>query len=179
MLISGLTLTTFLATPELCITSTTWSTALYAPGASSEIPLRLWPLIIIPLSASFLMTSVPLYCLVAWFLLITLPAPWIALPNVSCIPFSVPCKIKEYVPIANNLTKDDFRCIFCYELPNKNKDTVVICPNCRKPAHQNEYRQWANTSRICSYCNKDIKGTPKQISGKKYSQVVKLALKGS
>jgi hypothetical protein len=86
--------------------------------------------------------------------------------------------IQEYIPRSQHLTRDDFKCIFCYEIPNSNEN-VVICPNCRKPAHYNEYRQWSSYSKICSYCNKDIgTSSPKSMTGKNYSKIISLALKG-
>ncbi|MFV2014617.1 MAG: hypothetical protein ACC656_04275, partial [Candidatus Heimdallarchaeota archaeon] len=86
--------------------------------------------------------------------------------------------IEEILPISQNFKKDDFRCIFCYDLPIKKNDKVVICPNCKKPAHDNEYHQWYSSSPICSYCNKNVGSRkPRQISGENYLKIVNLALK--
>lgn len=85
---------------------------------------------------------------------------------------------KDFIPNATNLSEDDFRCIFCYELPIKSSDQVAICPNCKKPSHYPEYQKWTSYSNFCSYCNQDIgKKIPKRISGKLYKNVVRIALK--
>lgn len=86
--------------------------------------------------------------------------------------------LKDMIPIAQHLTQDDFRCIFCYELPLKSTDQVVICPNCKKPAHYPEYQKWTSFSNFCSYCNQDIGNrTPKRVSGKNYKNIIAVALK--
>ncbi len=88
--------------------------------------------------------------------------------------------VRDMIPKAQHLTEDDFRCIFCYELPTKSSDQVVICPNCKKPAHYPEYQKWTAYSNICSYCNQDVGDrTPKRISGKSYANIVKIALKSN
>lgn len=86
--------------------------------------------------------------------------------------------VRDMIPKIQHLTEDDFRCIFCYELPTKSSDQVVICPNCKKPAHYPEYQKWTAYSNICSYCNQDTGNrTPKRISGKSYANIIKIALK--
>ena len=86
--------------------------------------------------------------------------------------------VKDMIPNSQNLTQDDFRCIFCYELPTKSSDQVVICPNCKKPAHFPEYQKWTSYSNFCSYCNQDIGNrTPKRLSGKNYKNIINTVLK--
>ncbi|OLS27112.1 MAG: hypothetical protein HeimC3_05790 [Candidatus Heimdallarchaeota archaeon LC_3] len=82
------------------------------------------------------------------------------------------------LPKAKNLSQDDFRCIFCYELPVENNKYVIICSNCHKPSHEDEYLQWKANSDICSYCNtRTSTGKQIRLSGKNYNKVIKLALK--
>lgn len=86
--------------------------------------------------------------------------------------------MKSMIPNSQHLTQDDFRCIFCYELPTKGSDQVVICPNCKKPAHYPEYQKWTAYSNFCSYCNQDIGNrTPKRVNGKNYKNIISIALK--
>lgn len=86
--------------------------------------------------------------------------------------------VRDLIPSVTHLSEDDFRCIFCYEMPIKTSDQVIICPNCKKPAHLPEYQQWSSMSNICSYCNQDIGSrVPKRINGKTYKQIISVALR--
>ena len=88
-------------------------------------------------------------------------------------------KVLDLIPPTTHLSEDDFRCIFCYELPTKSSDQVIICPNCKKPAHFPEYQKWTALSNICSYCNQDVGSRiPKRINGKIYQQIINVALRG-
>ncbi len=91
---------------------------------------------------------------------------------------------KLYRPKAANLSIEDFKCIFCFRLPEYPKDNgrgIILCPNCRYPAHADEFRDWLRTSGLCSRCNAPIplsyKRNPKVISVKNYTVVYKGLLK--
>ena len=61
-------------------------------------------------------------------------------------------------PKSGTLTEDDFKCIFCFDLPHK-KDKhrgVVVCPKCHYPAHYDEFKQWVRNSSLCSRCDGNI-----------------------
>jgi hypothetical protein len=80
-----------------------------------------------------------------------------------------------YKPKAANLSIEDFKCIFCFKLPEFPKDNgrgIVICPNCRYPAHADEFKDWLQSSGLCSRCNAPIpasyKRNPKIIAVKNY-----------
>ena len=80
-----------------------------------------------------------------------------------------------YKPKAANLSIEDFKCIFCFKLPEFPKDNgrgIVICPNCRYPAHADEFKDWLDSSGLCSRCNAPIpasyKRNPKIIAVKNY-----------
>ncbi|MFX1380609.1 MAG: hypothetical protein ACFFA4_16120, partial [Promethearchaeota archaeon] len=67
--------------------------------------------------------------------------------------------LKLYRPRAANLTIEDFKCIFCFRLPESPKDNgrgIILCPNCRYPAHADEFKDWLRTSGLCSRCNAPI-----------------------
>ncbi len=90
---------------------------------------------------------------------------------------------KLYRPKAGNLSLDDFKCIFCFKLPEFPKDNgrgIIICPNCRYPAHADEFKDWLRTSGICSRCNATIpliyRRNPKIISVKNYTKIYKSIL---
>ncbi len=85
-----------------------------------------------------------------------------------------------YKPKAANLSIEDFKCIFCFKLPEFPKDNgrgIVICPNCRYPAHADEFKDWLQSSGLCSRCNAPIpagyKRNPKVIAVKNYLMAFK------
>jgi len=80
-----------------------------------------------------------------------------------------------YKPRAANLSIEDFKCIFCFKLPEFPEDKgrgIVLCPNCRYPAHADEFKDWLKSSGLCSRCNAPIpasyKRNPKIIAVKNY-----------
>ncbi|MFX0175501.1 MAG: hypothetical protein ACFE85_04635 [Candidatus Hodarchaeota archaeon] len=83
--------------------------------------------------------------------------------------------LTRYKPRASYLSVEDFKCIFCFKLPKLPEDRgrgIVICPNCRYPAHADEFKDWMRTSNLCSRCSAPISSTyrrnPKIISIKNY-----------
>jgi hypothetical protein len=85
-----------------------------------------------------------------------------------------------YKPKAARLSSDDFKCIFCFKLPKIPDDKgrgIIICPNCRYPAHADEFKDWLRSSNLCSRCNAPIPANygrnPKTITIKNYLIVVK------
>jgi hypothetical protein len=88
-------------------------------------------------------------------------------------------KLANLLPTGQAISEDDFRCIFCYELPEKST-SVVICPYCKRPAHLAEFQRWQTTSHLCSRCNKDLRRRkPIQISGKEYQAILRAARRHS
>lgn len=90
---------------------------------------------------------------------------------------------KIYRPKAANLSVEDFKCIFCFKLPESPKDNgrgIILCPNCRYPAHADEFKDWLRSSRLCSRCNAPIpsnyRKNPKIISVKNYVIIYKKLL---
>ena len=81
----------------------------------------------------------------------------------------------KYKPKGSNISEEDFKCIFCFRLPklpdDKNKG-IVICPNCRYPAHADEFKDWMKTSNLCSRCSAPIpsgfRRNPRIITTKNY-----------
>ncbi len=77
------------------------------------------------------------------------------------------------------LSKEDFMCIFCFELPStSDKDRgVVLCPHCRYPAHYKEFKEWVRNSKLCSRCDGVIPSSfirnPKVIPTRTYLKAYK------
>ncbi|MFX0032440.1 MAG: hypothetical protein ACFE8E_06450 [Candidatus Hodarchaeota archaeon] len=90
----------------------------------------------------------------------------------------------RYKPKASYLSVEDFKCIFCFKLPKLPDDRgrgVVICPKCRYPAHADEFRDWMQTSNLCSRCSAPISSSyrrnPRIISVKNYLMIYSHFLK--
>ncbi|MBY9003534.1 MAG: hypothetical protein KGD73_06155 [Candidatus Lokiarchaeota archaeon] len=90
----------------------------------------------------------------------------------------------KYKPKGSYLSEEDFKCIFCFKLPklpdDRNKG-IVICPNCRYPAHADEFKDWMKTSNLCSRCSSVIpsgfRRNPRIITTKNYIMIYKHFLK--
>jgi hypothetical protein len=86
-----------------------------------------------------------------------------------------PAIVSSLTPVGQHLSRDDFRCIFCYEYPVEKEKKVVICPHCGHPAHDNELQKWLTVADICSRCNKKISQTKMvRVSGTNYSKIIKM-----
>jgi hypothetical protein len=83
--------------------------------------------------------------------------------------------IDELRPKGSVLSREDFKCIFCFKLPKSPEDDqrgIVICPSCRHPAHADEFKEWTRSSGLCSRCDAKIADSfrkrPKIVSVKVY-----------
>ena len=82
-------------------------------------------------------------------------------------------------PKTGMLSNDDFKCIFCFELPTTSDGHhgIVLCPNCRYPAHVDEFKNWVRTSNLCSRCDgvipSNFRRNPKIIPINKYLRAYK------
>ncbi len=92
--------------------------------------------------------------------------------------------LNKFKPRASYLTVDDFKCIFCFNLPKLPGDRgrgIVVCPNCRYPAHADEFKDWMRTSNLCSRCSATIPSSfrrnPRIISVKNYMIIYRHFLK--
>jgi hypothetical protein len=92
--------------------------------------------------------------------------------------------INKFRPKGSYLSLDDFKCIFCFKLPKHPEDRgrgVVICPNCRYPSHADEFKDWMQTSNLCSRCSAPIpsnfRRNPRVVSVKNYVVIYKQLLK--
>ncbi|MFX1447270.1 MAG: hypothetical protein ACFFCG_03955 [Promethearchaeota archaeon] len=92
--------------------------------------------------------------------------------------------INIYKPRASYLSLEDFKCIFCFKLPKHPEDRgrgIVICPNCRYPSHADEFKDWMQTSNLCSRCSAPIpsnfRRNPRIVSVKNYVMIYKQFLK--
>ncbi|TFG26841.1 MAG: hypothetical protein EU532_08820 [Promethearchaeota archaeon] len=67
--------------------------------------------------------------------------------------------LKKLRPRGTVLFKEDFKCIFCFQLPKLPEDEnrgIVICPHCGHPAHADEFKIWLKSSRLCSRCDRPL-----------------------
>ncbi len=93
-------------------------------------------------------------------------------------------KIDQYQPKAGRLSEEDFKCIFCFNLPKLPEDAnrgIILCPTCRHPAHADEFRDWLKNSTLCSRCDAEIPAryqrNPNVISTKIYLKVFRMSMK--
>ncbi len=92
--------------------------------------------------------------------------------------------INKFRPKGSYLSIEDFKCIFCFKLPKHPEDRgrgVVVCPNCRYPSHADEFKDWMQTSNLCSRCSAPIpsnfRRNPRIVSVKNYVVIYKQLLK--
>jgi len=67
--------------------------------------------------------------------------------------------LNKLKPKGTILFKEDFKCIFCFQLPKLPADVkrgIIICPHCRHPAHADEFKSWLKSSTLCSRCDRPI-----------------------
>jgi hypothetical protein len=88
-------------------------------------------------------------------------------------------RIRSMKPKAGIFNLEDFKCIFCFNLPHYPQDKgrgIVLCPNCKHPAHADEFRDWQRHSNLCSRCDAEIpysfRTNPKIIPVKSYVKVI-------
>ena len=88
-------------------------------------------------------------------------------------------EFEKLKPKAGILSLEDFKCIFCFQLPkypDDNRRGIVLCPNCKHPAHADEFKEWTHDSPLCSRCDASIppsfRRNPKIISVKQYSEII-------
>jgi len=91
-----------------------------------------------------------------------------------------PQRYANLLPKAGVLTLEDFKCIFCFKLPELPADKgrgIILCPNCKHLAHADEFKDWLKSSVLCSRCDTPIpprdRHNPKIISIKEYLNVIK------
>ncbi|TFG21211.1 MAG: hypothetical protein EU530_01075 [Promethearchaeota archaeon] len=82
-------------------------------------------------------------------------------------------------PKTGVLSKEDFMCIFCFEMPDSSdREGIVLCPHCRYPAHYREFKEWVRNSKLCSRCDGVLPPSfiqnPKVIPVKTYLKAYKL-----
>jgi hypothetical protein len=63
------------------------------------------------------------------------------------------------------------------KFPEDKGREIILCPNCRYPAHADEFKDWLRSSNLCSRCNAPIpnnyRRNPKTLSIKNYLIVLK------
>ncbi len=88
-----------------------------------------------------------------------------------------PINFEKLKPKAGILSLEDFKCIFCFQLPSDDKRGVILCPVCRHPAHADEFTNWLDHSNLCSRCGAEIpfrfRERPEIIPARDYVEVIK------
>ncbi|NHI93398.1 MAG: hypothetical protein EAX96_13005 [Candidatus Lokiarchaeota archaeon] len=80
-------------------------------------------------------------------------------PSPQAVKPKLDIKIDKIRPKAGRLSEEDFKCIFCFNLPRIPEDAnrgIILCPVCRHPAHADEFRDWTKNSNLCSRCDAEI-----------------------
>ncbi len=57
-----------------------------------------------------------------------------------------------------HITKDDLKCIICFDVIRKGDQPIVLCPHCKYPAHEDEFNSWTAVSKLCARCSKPLSG---------------------
>ena len=69
--------------------------------------------------------------------------------------------------------KEEMKCIICYmDFDKKDTRRIILCPHCKYPAHEDEFLNWFNKSRLCARCNQPI--STKYVNNPKYRISIKV-----
>jgi len=89
-------------------------------------------------------------------------------------------QIRQYKPKGSVLSAEDFKCIFCFQLPKLPDDEsrgIILCPHCKHPAHADEFKDWSRNSNLCSRCDgvipENYRRNPEVIPTKRYLMIMK------
>lgn len=64
--------------------------------------------------------------------------------------------VRDFFP-KGKASKDEMKCIICFmDFEKKETRKVILCPHCKYPAHEDEFRSWYQTSKLCARCNRPI-----------------------
>ena len=102
-------------------------------------------------------------------------------PNTSTQRKKGKINYAKYRPKSSVLSSEDFKCIFCFQIPKSSDNDIVLCPKCKHPAHIHEFKDWSRNSPLCSRCDSPIplnfRRNPEKITAKKYQEVMRYYLK--
>ena len=80
--------------------------------------------------------------------------------------------VRDFFP-NGKASKDEVKCIICFmDFQKKETRRVILCPHCKYPAHEDEFRSWYQTSKFCARCNKPI--SPSYVRHPKYRTTTKI-----
>lgn len=82
--------------------------------------------------------------------------------------------IRELLPTGANIDLNDFKCLFCFDLLNRQERNrkIIICERCKRPAHLDEWNAWKSTSSNCPRCNAPVNGSSKIVTISVYKKVI-------
>jgi hypothetical protein len=64
--------------------------------------------------------------------------------------------VRDYFP-NGKASKEEVKCIICFmDFEKKDTRKIILCPHCKYPAHEDEFRSWYQNSKYCARCNKPI-----------------------
>jgi len=64
--------------------------------------------------------------------------------------------VRDFFP-NGKASKDEVKCIICFmDFEKKETRKIILCPHCKYPAHEDEFRSWYQNSKYCARCNKPI-----------------------
>lgn len=64
--------------------------------------------------------------------------------------------VRDFFP-NGKASKEEVKCIICFmDFEKKDTRKVILCPHCKYPAHEDEFRSWYQNSKFCARCNKPI-----------------------
>ncbi len=69
--------------------------------------------------------------------------------------------------------KEEMQCIICYmDFDKKDTRKIILCPNCKYPAHEDEFLNWFQKSRLCARCNQPI--STRYVNNPKYRITIRI-----
>lgn len=83
-------------------------------------------------------------------------------------------KIRELLPTGANIDLNDFKCLFCFDLLNRQERNrkIIICERCKRPAHLDEWNAWKSTSSHCPRCNAPVNRASKIVTISVYKKAI-------
>ncbi len=78
-----------------------------------------------------------------------------------------------------HVKREGLACTICYEPIRSSDGKIVLCPHCKFPAHETEWKEWRKGSDLCPRCSKRVNRLPAKLrlDASKYSQAVLKKLK--
>ena len=80
--------------------------------------------------------------------------------------------VRDFFP-NGKARKNEMQCIICFmDFEKRETRKVILCPHCKYPAHEDEFRSWYQNSKYCARCNKPISAS--YVRNPKYQTTTKI-----